>query len=363
MEDETVMQERMNKLKELGFESAQQDVECDFHFGHHRLRAVEFLLLRIDAPLIDEPGNNDTEKLGWACECVGLAGDGQGAALVEGGEGTASEDLFFDQLLALATLSNITVIGPSPSNSTNLASDSELLNSVCKHASSGAKTEGGIFSCQITLGKQVDVEKAKAMNVSSHSSHHTNLLALKQVQRQAHEERVKREELHKLLQADQAASAKRAHIRPILPERQASCSKHEAEELPRALGAHIDNISSLSEEMNTLFDCTLKPLLQKLHKPLVRPEVGEAGRRLKDAAIYSRQLLDSLHQIRDVTGELTANPSINKGPASRGTLSTDAAAPASPGQGTITDEEEDAIIAALKRSAAISRRSASLIQP
>jgi hypothetical protein len=93
----------LNKLKELGFEAAQQDVECDFHFGHHRLRAVEFLLLRIDAPLIDEPGNNDTEKLGWACECVGLAGDGQGSALVEGGEGTASEDLFFDQLLALGS--------------------------------------------------------------------------------------------------------------------------------------------------------------------------------------------------------------------------------------------------------------------
>ena len=111
---------------------------------HYRLRAVEFLLQRIDSALVEEPGADDAEALGRACESMGLAGEGQGAALVEGGEGSPAEDNFFLQLMALASLSE------QDGAQQNWANDTQMLNAVAQVAGSGSKKEGSIFSSSIT---------------------------------------------------------------------------------------------------------------------------------------------------------------------------------------------------------------------
>jgi len=75
---------------------------------------------------------------------MGLAGEGQGAALVEGGEGSPAEDNFFLQLLALASLSE------QDGAQQNWANDTQMLNAVAQVAGSGSKKEGSIFSPSIT---------------------------------------------------------------------------------------------------------------------------------------------------------------------------------------------------------------------
>ena len=95
--------------------------------------------------------------------------------------------------------------------------------------------------------------------------------------------------------------------------------------------------------MNARFDLTLRPILQKLHKPVVRDDVAAAAAKLHAASTYSRELIDALHQVR----EISETVSVTHGPTG-----TEASA---------AEEEEDAMVAALKRSAAISRRSAALV--
>ena len=338
----------VRELRALGFACADEE---GIRFGHQRQRAVEFLLRRIDPALVENDENGcDAEALGWACECVGLAGEGQGPALVEGGEGTSAEREFLDRLVAIAVQADA-----ADSAAGAVADDSELLIAVARQASCGARTDAGLFSSSITgllriptaITEAVEADRKKKKLGAEHARQHLASLLphLQEQHAQAHQETEALKAESQVLQTQHPegrqsgiAAAMRLRTAPELDDAP-PCAHPVADHLAKQLF----NLNQETGEMNARFDLTLRPILQKLHKPVVRDDVAAAAAKLHAASTYSRELIDALHQVR----EISETVSVTHGPTG-----TEASA---------AEEEEDAMVAALKRSAAISRRSAALV--
>ena len=101
--------------------------------------------------------------------------------------------------------------------------------------------------------------------------------------------------------------------------------------------------------MNCKMDAAMIPVLQKLHKPRVRNDLGESAERLKNSSEHSRALLDSLHQVRRVTDEMTNKVEQGHRRNDKPPLSAEVAI-TSLDIAQMSEEEEDAMILALKRS-------------
>jgi hypothetical protein len=102
--------------------------------------------------------------------------------------------------------------------------------------------------------------------------------------------------------------------------------------------------------MNCKMDAAIIPVLQKLHKPRVRNDLGESAERLKNASEHSRALLDSLHQVRKVTDEMTNKVEQGHRRGDKPLALSAEFAMTSLDITQMSEEEEDAMIVALKRS-------------